>query len=296
MSFHEAERERSRLITILDTYLDALVSRDFTGVRLAPNFRHTENACEIPLGTGFARSIKSWWEKRHYFVDVEAGQAIFWGAAEENTRQTMVGVRARVEGNMIVEIETMCSRGAGEFFQPEVVVNGPAGLHDALAPTEQADRETMIDIIHRYFDGIERTDGSMVPATDTCTRWVNGGIDANADTTGWEESKQYRGYTIQRQIEEGYYAYIEALRGRRVVAVDEARGLIVVHLLFDHPADPRRPYSPVYFPDPSTVLAFEVFKIRNGLIEAVTAIGTIFPYGMRSGWGDGDVRKVKTAA
>jgi hypothetical protein len=127
-------------------------------------------------------------------------------------------------------------------------------------------------------------------------RLVNGGIDANADTSGMEEAKAYRGYSIQRQISEGYYAYIEALRGRRVVAVDVARGLIVVHLLFDHPADPRRPYSPVYFPDPSTVLAFEAFKIRNGLIEFVTAIGAIFPYGIRSGWGNGDARCVQVAA
>lgn len=296
MSFHDAEQERDRLIAILDTYLSALTSRDFSNVRLSPNFRHTENACEIPVGTGLARSIKSWWDKRHYFVDVEAGQVVFWGAAEENTRQTVVGVRARIEGNMICEIETMCSRGEGEFFQPEVIVSEPGGLHDVLAPEARSSREEMIRIVHRYFDGIERTDGSIVPATESCVRLVNGGVDANADTSAMDESKQYRGYSVQRQIAEGYYAYIEALRGRRVVAIDETRGLISVHLFFDHPADPRRPYSPIYFPDPSSVLAFEVFKIRNGLIEAVTAIGTLFPYGMRSGWGDGDARMVIPAA
>jgi hypothetical protein len=296
MSFHDAEQERGRLIAILDTYLAALAARDLSGVRLAPNFRHTENACEIPIGTGFARSFKSWWDRRHYFADIETGQIVFWGAAEENTRQTIVGIRAKVEGNYITEIETMCSRGQGEFFQPDVMLSQPANLHDILAEPERASRGSMIEIMHQYFDGIERSDGSLVPATDECVRLVNGGIDARADTTGWPEEKQYRGYTIQRQISEGYYAYIEALRGRRVVAIDEARGLIVVHLLFDHPADPRRPYSPVYFPDPSSVLAFEVFKIRNRKIEAVTAIGTVFPYGMRSGWGDGDVRKIHQAS
>lgn len=292
MTAFDAERERNRLIAVLDTYLAALVSRDYSGVRLSPNLRHTENTCEIPIGTGFARSIREWWDERHYFTDVETGQVVVWAAAEENTRQTIVGIRVRVEGSMICEIETLCSRGEGEFFQPEVVVSGPDRLHDVIPPEARSSRTAMEAIIHRYFDGIERTDGEMVPATQACVRLVNGGVDANADATGWDESKQYRGYSIQRQITEGYYAYIEALRDRRVVVVDEARGLIVVHLLFDHPSDPRRPYSPVYFPDPSTVLAFEVFKIRDGLIEMVTAIGALFPYGIRSGWGDGEARRL----
>jgi hypothetical protein len=296
MSFSNAEEEeRERLIAMLNTYLTALETRDFSSVRLSPNFRHTENTCEIPLGTGFARSFKSWWENRHYFADPGTGQVVVWAAAEENTRQTMVGIRAKVEGDIISEIETLCSRGSGEFFQPEVVVGPHEELHDFVPVEERSSRQQMVEIIHRYFDGIERSNGSIIPATETCKRLVNGGVDANADTTGWEEAKQYRGYSVQRQIDEGYYAYIEALRARRVVVVDEARGLIVVHLLFDHPADPRRPYSPVYFPDPSTVLAFEVFKIRKGLIEFVTAIGAIFPYGIRTGWGDGDVRATRMA-
>ncbi|HTW38387.1 MAG TPA: hypothetical protein VMD49_07455 [Steroidobacteraceae bacterium] len=79
-------------------------------------------------------------------------------------------------------------------------------------------------------------------------------------------------------------AHIEALRARRFPVVDEARGLAVCHVMFDHPGDRERADGTYPFRSPNSMLAFEVFKVRRGVLEEVWAIGTALPYGIDSGW------------
>lgn len=284
MSARTTDQERTRLIAFMERYLDALVKRDLRSLKFAPNLRNTENTVELPVGTGIARTIKSLWQDGHYFVDVAAGQVEYWGVAEENSRQTMICVRLRVEGTLISEVETMCSRGAGEYFNTQVVAKGTPGFHDVIPPEERMPRERMIEAVNLYFDGIERSDGSIVPAREDALRLVNGAEDAGTDTSDMAENQAYRGLSVQEQISRGYYSYIESLRDRRFVVIDEERGLVLVHVLFDHPCDHNEADGVLPWPEPNTVLAFEVFKISDGLIHTIWAVGATFPYGIRSGW------------
>ncbi len=81
-----------------------------------------------------------------------------------------------------------------------------------------------------------------------------------------------------------HYAYIEALRARRYPVVDEARGLVVAHVVFDHPGDLPRADGMLPFRSPNSMLAFEAFKVRGGVLQEVWAIGTALRYGIGSGW------------
>lgn len=288
--------ERERLIGHMRHYLDALVAHDYGDLKFAPGLRNTENTCEIPVGSGLGRTIRSLWADGHYFVDIVTGQIEYWGVAEENTRQTMVGVRLKIEGALISEIETLTSRGKGEYFNCDVVSKGTPGFHDVLPENERVSREQLVEAANLYFDGIERSDGSIVPVIDHALRLVNGAEDAGTTDSSMTGDMEYRRMSVADQISGRYYSYIEQLRGRRFVVVDEERGLVLVHVLFDHPADHDTTEGVLPWPEPNTVFALEVFKVRNGLIETVWAIGTGLPYGIRSGWGDGDIRKVLSLA
>lgn len=290
------DQERERLQSFMTRYLDALVKRELRSLKFAPHLKNTENTVELPVGTGIARTIKSVWPDGHYFIDVKTGQIEYWGVAEENSRQTMICVRLKIEGTLISEVETMCSRGEGEYFNTEVVSKGTPGFHDVIAVEDRVPREQMIEAINLYFDGIERSDGSIVPVRDDALRLVNGAEDAGTDTSGMAETQVYRGLSVQAQISKGYYSYIESLRDRRVIVVDEERGLVLVHVLFDHPCDHNEADGVLPWPEPNTVLACEVFKIRGGLIQTIWAVGATFPYGVRSGWDGSQPRRIAAFA
>jgi hypothetical protein len=278
------QAERERLIAEMNRYLDALEARDIRGIRAAPTLRCTENTCNLPLGTGLWRTIRGRQSPGHYFADVERGQVEYWGAVDEMGADAIYGVRLRVEGRVITEIETLVVRGGGVFFEPHVVVQPHTAFHELIPPAERAPREQLIRIANLYFDAIERTDGSRLPVTDECRRLVNGVIDSRMDPEGLDTREAHRALGVAEQMTAGHYAYIESLRARRFPVVDEARGIVVAHVMFDHPGDLQRADGEVPFRSPNSMLAFEAFKVRRRVLEEVWAIGTALPYGIGCGW------------
>lgn len=284
MNITATRQGRDRLISLMQIYLQALVQRDFTALKFAPTVKNTENCCEIPIGYGIGRTIKSHCDDGHFFVDVGSGQVEYWGVAQENSRLTILAVRLKVEGRQISEIETFAIRGSGEYFNTEAVCKGTQGFHDIVPEEQRLSRDRLIEIANCYFDGILHSNGEIVQTHETAIRIVNGTAEGGTETTVSSGETAYRALTLKKQIEDGYYSYIEALRDRRFVVVDEERGLVLVHLMFDQPADHSVEDGILPWPEPSTVMAFEVFKVSDGLIREVWALGSNFPYGMRTGW------------
>lgn len=89
----------------------------------------------------------------------------------------------------------------------------------------------------------------------------------------------------------GYYNFVQRIRDRRFVAVDEERGLAFSFVFFDHPAGKYRTF---HLSDGREVTAgpnrpwtweiAEMFKIEKGKIRRVEALLEQVPYGMLSGW------------
>ncbi|HWW66125.1 MAG TPA: hypothetical protein VNZ43_15325 [Sphingomonadaceae bacterium] len=277
--------ERARLIGVMDQYLDALAARRPQDLRLAPHVRNTENTRALPVGTGLWRTVRGRRKEGHYFVDTVRSQIEFWGAVTEHDRDSLFGVRLRAEGRTISEIETIVVRGSGgDFFNPDVVCEENSGFHRILPPEERGSREALVAIADRYFDAIELSDGSRLPVEGDCRRLVNGTLDSVMDADQLGESDAHRALSVAEQMDAGHYAYIEALRDRRYPIVDEERGIVIAHLLFDHPGDLPRADGDVVFPVPNTMMVFEAFKICRGVLEEVWAIGGALPYGIDSGW------------
>lgn len=279
-----SQKERHRLVGVMDRYLAAFVRRDYRDVAFAPHFRRTDNGVAMPPEAGIGRTVRALRPGGHYFVEEACGQVEYWGVIDEMGLDVIFGVRLKVEGSLISEVETLGVRNTDPYFFPEVVLSADEGFHSEVAPEERSTREELVAIANRYFNAIERNDGSLVPVRDDCQRLVNGAEDTLTDVSELAASEAHRAMTVSAQITEGHYGYIESLRARRFPIVDTRRGLVLAHVLFDHPGDLPKPDGSVPFGQPNSMLAFEVFKVRGGTIQAVWAICYHVTYGSDSGW------------
>ena len=130
---------------------------------------------------------------------------------------------------------------------------------------------------------------------DDCTRYENGTrtvrVEDVSHLAGSASSKVFP-LGVREQVDTGYFSYIDAVRDRRIVAVDVARGLVLMMVVFDHSARRRTVEMrgvgevelPAYHQVPNSVLIAELFKVRRGLIEHIEAVLEFVPYGMRTGW------------
>jgi hypothetical protein len=276
--------ERARLIEMADEYLAALRSREPGGLPLSPRFRATQDTQPLALGTGIWRTVRGMEEGGHYFADVERGEVEYWGVMDEMGEPAILSVRLRVEAQRFLEAETIVTR-KGPFFDPDRVLEENVDFHRVLGPEDRASRAELIRAADLYFDGIEQQDGSRVRVEDDCRRLVNGAVDSVDDEENLIAGEEHRALGVARQIDEGYYAYIEALRDRRYPIVDEERGLVVCHLVFDHPGDRLRAGRDLPIKSPGSMVFTEVFKVVAGTIEEIWALGTAsLPYGSGSGW------------
>ncbi len=280
------EQERARLSGFVDRYLDALGSRSPDRLPVAPHFRFSENTQTLPLGTGSWRTVGEVHPGGQRFCDTERGEVAYWGVVEEIRGPSLLGARLRIEGNQLSELETLLVRG-GAYFEPQVIEARTDRLHEVLAEEERGSRAALVSVAHAYFDSIERSDGSLLTVAADCKRLVNGVSDSDADPMSLEKGEEHRELPIVEQMSEAHFAYIEALRERRFPLVDLERGLVHSVVLFDHPGDLARAGGEVPFGAPNTMLFFEVFKVRDGVLSDVWAMGgnTYLPYGISSGWG-----------
>lgn len=284
MLVRDQEGERLRLRGIMDGYLAAFAKHDFRDVKFATNLKSTDNGVNIPVGLGLSRTVCSLKKGGQYFVDASQGQIEFWGVIDEMGKDTIFGVRLKVEGTLISEVERLGVRNTDPYYFPEVILSADEGMHEVVPERSRSSREDLIQFANDYFNAIEQTDGAIVNVRDDCQRLVNGAEDTVTDVSELSATDIHRGMSVQAQITEGYYAYIEGLRARRFPIVDVERGLVVAHLLFDHPGNIPKPSKDIPFGQPNSMIAFEVFKVIDREIHKVWAICYSTTYGSASGW------------
>jgi hypothetical protein len=279
---------RERLVEFVERYLEALVAKDPSHLPLAPGVRFTENGQELALGEGLWATITGREPGGHCFADPTTSQVAWWGAIRETGRLAILALRLGLDGDGIAEVETLVVRQGGALFDP-LSLSAPRPLFlETVEPAGRGNREDLIWAANRYFTGIERNDGSIIPLADDCIRMENGVLTAGGRARN--EDAPWRSLGVAEQISAGHFRYIAAIRDRRFPVIDEERGLVLAHVRFDHPGHIPNSDGRVPFGYPNSALIHEVFKVREGRIRHVEAVGTIVPYRMRSGWGGGEAR------
>lgn len=283
--------DRACLYGFLDTYLAALRAKAPDRGPWSPEVRNTENNVALRIGDGLWGTVTGIGTYDLRFADPVMGSVGFYGVVDESGTTSPFSLRLKVERGRITEIETLVVRkiDAGSPFVDANLTSKPM-LNEIVPPALRSSRKEMIALADGYFSTLQQNDGTLHTVFDeACNRRENG-----YQTTNNQEATKTYGFSMglgcADQFKLGFFRFDDRLRGRRVLAVDEERGLVMMAAFIDHSgrlqryrltngqevtANVRRPHS-------FTLL--ETFKIRSGKIQQVEANFTTVPYRMPSPW------------
>jgi hypothetical protein len=294
--------DQACLTGIVDTYMTAMLAHDPAKAMLAKGARYTENGVELPLPDGLWRTLGSFGTYRLLVADPKEGSVGFFVKAVENGARVLVGTRLKVVDKQITEIESVASRlaatiGGGPSSQPRVDQLGDTPRKqflETLPANKRRTREQLASIVNTYFTGIESNTGDKPPLfAPDCFRLENGS-QTTGKTVARGAEPNSADFSCAEAFRLGYYREDTRLRNRRILAVDESRGLVYTGVFFDHDAT-LRSYKlkdgrtqTVRNTAPWTWMIQELFEVNaDGLISQVEAVLLAVPYGMRPGWSTG---------
>jgi hypothetical protein len=285
--------DRACLYAQLDRYLAALQAHDPRQAPIAPDARFTENNVALEVGDGLWGTISARGDYDLRFADTLAGTVGFYGVIDEGGVRSPIALRLTVRNGLIAEIESVVVRpqDAAVPFLTADIASKPI-LNERLPPARRTPRDRMVAAAMGYFDTLQRNDGTLhAQFTPDCSRREDGYQTTNNPEGARQFKASIMALGCEGQFRTGWYRYDTRLRGRRVLAVDEERGLVMMAAFIDHDgrlgdyllSDGTKATSK--FRRPHTYCLMETFKIRDGKIEQVEAVFTNTPYRMPSPWG-----------
>ena len=290
--------DRACLEGTVNQYLSAMTAHDASKAPFAKTFKFTENAVKLPPTEGLWFTATGLGDYKFYISDPQAGQVGYVGIVKEHDSPVLLSLRLKVVNRQITEAESIVVRNVSEKSLVNLKTPPPA-FSEPLPPSERVSRQELIRISNLYFDGIEKTDGDIVPWDPECYRLENGMLRANpspanappasAATPADGPSAIPSGSTCRDGLSSGILKTIYNIRPRRVAVVDEERGTTWGVYNFNH-----RGVLTVQMRDGSTRNSYErrpnsmpiseMFKIKSGKIRDTFAVGVQVPYGLGDGW------------
>jgi hypothetical protein len=288
---------RKCLVDMMDQYLAALPKHNPSLVPLAQKVSLVENTKRTPIGSGLWKTATGGpTDFKVYAADVDQGQIGFIGVIENEKKPTIVSVRLKVENGKITEIDHLVVPAGKDPLNPNMSKVRP-GLLERLPKLQRVPQEQMRQIANSYYEAIVQDNGKVAPFADECQRRENGGISANDQTQTPEEAAKddfsvFRKMSCSDQLSTGVMSYITDINRRRIFAADEELGLVFAYSIFVHDGKPKvmkitgvpgiterkNDWGPFDLP------AAHIFKIRNGKIYEIEAVGYMAKHGIRNGW------------
>jgi hypothetical protein len=298
---------RQCLEGFVNQYLDAMVAHDVSKAPFAANARYTENAKDISLAKpmeGLWAASTSLSDYKLYIADPQQGQVAFVGLVKEGGKPAILSMRLRIENRKITEVESIVVRNMSEanLWTMKTV---PVEFTRALDAKERVSRQELVRISKGYFEAIVKSNSKLVSWSDECYRLENGmwtagtklppELAANEPKTspkpGAKVSAAFNRGACTAGIDSGVFALIESIAPRRTPVVDEERGVTWGVYVFNHPGvkEVKMPDGSIkpaaYFAgQPNSMPISELFKIKNGKIRDIMAVGVINKYKSDSGW------------
>jgi hypothetical protein len=293
---------RACLEELVNQYLTALIAHDPRGLPLSADVMYTENDQKMDVGDGFWKTAEGLGNYKHIYADPEFGQVAFMGTIREAGAVLLMSLRLRIQLGRITEIESIYYRQGG---------GGPSGIatldkpgykpediwFKSIPPAQRPTRQEIIAIADGYFTGLQKNDGKGIngtgtyPFTNDCHRVENGAPTTNVPATGPPaDGVGAPSLDCLAQFKLGYYFVVQSIHDRRYPVVDQERGIVWAHAVFDQGTvnsgtlSDGRPFTFRGFNRPSSILVTEAFLIENGKIRRVEMIGPGVNYHMNSAW------------
>jgi hypothetical protein len=311
----QAACDRACLENFVDQYMDALIAHNPKKIPMSARVKNTEDGVRLDPGDGFWRSANAKGSYRFFVTDTENGQVAFMGTMREDPNlPVIIGIRLKVENRQVTEVENLVVRDALAATNLEKIGKPNAVFLETIPVTQRASRAELVRMANLYLSALEKNDGKInVPFAPDCQRVQNGvqttnnpnaiaqmtpppasgrGKQAPAPATPQPPPPvNIPALGCAEQFKLGVFGWVRRVRDRRFVAVDRERGLVMVIAELDEPAGKYATYkltdgrTMTFGPDhPTTIAAFEAYKIEGGKLRRIEAIQHDVPYGMLSGW------------
>jgi hypothetical protein len=297
--------DRACLIDIAESYLAAIAARDPGAAPLSDRFAFVENVTRMRAGEGlWASAASKATAFRIYVPDPLQGAIGILTVIDRDTAHgvepAQLAVRLKVEGGQITAAEHLVAGVESQEALARLTV--PRSNLTAVVPeTERMPHAEIAAIAASYYDALDLGDGHLAPFADDCERQENGFITAGPDlgpaSFDSVDVNGRRPPAVARdcigQMSSRRFAYIDSIDNRRVFAVDPVQGL-AMGLSHFRQSMTRGP-QPLIAADGSEVMweeqrepydlpAAHVFKITDGKIHEVEAVGIFVPYDSPTGW------------
>ena len=309
--------DRDCLTGIVDAYLKAMVAHDASASVLAPGIKFTENTSILPLHEGLWATATGIDSYRVLVLDPRSEQAAYIGIVREHDRPVILAMRLAVQNGKITEAETVVARSLRSM---EHLHTTRPGI-DAIAPAAgRVPRAQIEAAANAYFDGIEHNSGQRVPFDPECDRLENGNqttnnsnpqmapppapgssaptplpttptTASNTPAAGGNAFAKISAMGCKDQFDTGIFGYISKIAPRRGFVIDEERQSVFAFFMFNHNGHDTEfkladgSISPAPFgATPWNMQMAELFKLREGKIWQVEAVGFPLPFGARTGW------------
>ncbi|MBN1568082.1 MAG: hypothetical protein JXA73_09560 [Acidobacteria bacterium] len=307
--------DRQCLVDLMKNYLAALVAHNPAAMPFDKYAKFTQNTAEIPIGYGLWETASSGpTEFQIYAADPVNQQVACLAMMKENTNQNiLLGVRLALRRGKISEAEHHVVTQEHLHAMHNLVKPRP-GLVEDIAPEDRTPRDRMLDIGLSYYDALTGEDGTLAPFAVECQRRENGGISVGGKDEAPAKKEAGRDFappssvdpemmklakalsavpnTCEGQITAGVWGYISEIRNRRLLVIDEQKGLAVGFSNLYHDSRlktmklkgvPGVESVPAY-QGTFNMPAIHIFKIKKGKIYDIEATGLVLPYGTKTGW------------
>jgi hypothetical protein len=308
--------DRQGLIDLMGNYLAALPKHDPSAVPFAEKVKFTENTAAIPVGKGLWTTASGGpSEFQILAADPVAQQVACLVMIKELDKDILLGARLKAENGKITEAEHLAIRDLGTSPMGAGALDNlktpRPGLIEDVPQAERMSRDQLVKIGLTYYDALTGEDGKLSPFADECERHENGATTAggkprpaSANQAPVQLDPQLEKMmkamaamgpvpnTCEAQISTGTFSYITEIKNRRVLIADEQKGLAVGFSMFYHDSSLKEytfkgPKGEMKMPSYQGLFnlpAMHIYKIKNGKIYDIEAIGFTMPYGLGSGW------------
>jgi hypothetical protein len=287
-----AKCDRACLDKTVDDYVAAMVAHDPSRVAFAADVKFVENTVPMKPGEGLWKTLTAGPTTfKIYVPDPVAQQVGFIGMLKEGDKPIQLGLRLKLKDGKIVEAEHLVARG----FMPSSLKNleTPRPAFSEIVPkADRTPRAQMLKIANSYYTALVTADANNAPFAGDCVRRENG-----MQTTGNPPSKTPGIGTTgamgcEAQLKTHTFDYITRIEPRRIWIADPETGLAFGLSQFRQPME-KKYVKIVGVPGVEKIdmnfKAFDlpaahVFKIYDGKIHQIEAMGFTMPYNSKTGW------------
>lgn len=292
---------RACLEGLVNQYLTAVVAHNPAGLPLSKDVVYTENDQILDIGDGYWKTAEGRGQYSHIFADPEGGQVAYMGTMKEAGGLLLLSLRLRIELGRISEIESVYFKPGGggpnniafmDTYKPEDY------WFKSIPAAQRSTRAELIAAADSYFSGLQKNDGKGVNGTNTyqftddCKRIENGSYTAGAPAAASMPASGIDSNAMDclAQFKLGYYFVVQAIHHRRYPVVDQERGVVWSHAIFDQGTVNKgvlsngKAFEFKGFNRPSSILVTEAFLIENSKIRRVEMVGNSTPYHTNSPW------------